>query len=349
MESIDLWLAVFKAFGILATAGFGVVGMLTEFRDRTTQQVTRWGRISLVGATASAVLSLTIHGAEVLKARNEARASAARTQAELARSNQLLAQVGRTLERVDFDQIRLNVGLFVSLNEPGLEAYRRRLDAKTAELAAVLARGGTRLLEMPEQGLRLLQAGDNKQGRLFLTIYPGSPYWPRPSDPAEAMADQLLGGIGLTVQVSAPTHPDPRDAMLMVFAARADGPKQGDRARLKLIFDAARSRISLHAEELKSDIVDAPGRVFMSVPDFEGSEVAVDVVTAQGAAASIQSLSLGEFEIGFGRWMRSLRIIGPAGRVEGDGKSAKFSAKLKYRLEENVFGVESGASGGQKQ
>jgi hypothetical protein len=349
VELTDLWLAASKAFGILATAGFGVVGMLTEFRDKATQRVTRWGRISLAGATVSAVLSMIIHGAEVLKARDEAKASAAKTQAELARSNQLLAQVGRTLERVDFEQIRLNVGLFVSLTEPGLGAYKRRLDAKTAELATVLTLSGTKLLEMPEQGLRLLQAGDDRQGRLFLTIYPGSPYWPRPSDPAEAMADQLLGRIGLTVQVSAPTHPDPRDAMLMVFAAHADGPKASDRERLKLTYDAARGRISLHARDIKSDIVDEPGRVFLSVPDFEGSEVTVDVVTAQGAAASMHSLTLGEFEIGFGRWTRSLWFIGPAGRVEGDGRSATFSAKLRHRLTENVSGAESAASGRQKQ
>jgi hypothetical protein len=78
MEAVDISLALIKALGIIAAAGFAVLGVLTEFRDKTTQQLTRWGRVAVFGAAVSAVLSLTITGFEGWKLQSESRASAAR-------------------------------------------------------------------------------------------------------------------------------------------------------------------------------------------------------------------------------------------------------------------------------
>lgn len=333
MEAIDIALAVCKALGITATAGFGVVGMLTDFRDKTTQRVTRWGRVALFGAATSAVISLVIHGAEVWKSRSEAAASAAKTQAELVRSNELLTQVSRTLERVDPEQIRLGVGVLVPIRQAGFEAYKRRLDAKIDDLSKQLERSGDKLVELPESGLQLLQAGGAGKSRLILSISPGSDYWPDPAKVEEAVPSQFLNSVGLTVEFKSNRFPDPRDTLFMKFGGRVDGRALGESAgpgKAYLRYDVAGERVSLHVKQLRNLLPADPSRAFLSVVDFEDCEVTVEVDIGKGPT----SISLGEFEVSFGRGLRSLRVLewgqgDPSAQAQG-----KFWAKLSYRVDE---------------
>jgi predicted RNA-binding protein YlqC (UPF0109 family) len=43
MDFVSVW----KAFSIVLTGAFGVLGLLTEFKDKATNKITRWGRIAL--------------------------------------------------------------------------------------------------------------------------------------------------------------------------------------------------------------------------------------------------------------------------------------------------------------
>jgi hypothetical protein len=47
------WLFIWKEASIVATGAFGVLGLLTEYKDKETGKITRWGRISLIGVVLS--------------------------------------------------------------------------------------------------------------------------------------------------------------------------------------------------------------------------------------------------------------------------------------------------------
>jgi hypothetical protein len=54
MDLVSAW----KATSIVFTGAFGILGLLRDFRDRTTNKVTVWGRISLAGILVSTALGV---------------------------------------------------------------------------------------------------------------------------------------------------------------------------------------------------------------------------------------------------------------------------------------------------
>ena len=50
-------LSILKAISEGLTAGFGILGLLTEFKDEKTKSITRNGKIALVGILASFIVS----------------------------------------------------------------------------------------------------------------------------------------------------------------------------------------------------------------------------------------------------------------------------------------------------
>lgn len=53
-------LAILKALAIVLTSVFGVIGLLVEFKDKTTNRVTRGGKLILAGIGVTATLSLVM-------------------------------------------------------------------------------------------------------------------------------------------------------------------------------------------------------------------------------------------------------------------------------------------------
>lgn len=52
MDFVTAW----KASSIVLTGAFGVLGLLTDFRDTGSRKVTRWGKVSLAGIVISTLL-----------------------------------------------------------------------------------------------------------------------------------------------------------------------------------------------------------------------------------------------------------------------------------------------------
>lgn len=50
------FVAYWKAFSIILTGAFGILGLLQDFKDKQTGKVTRWGYISLFGIVLSTIL-----------------------------------------------------------------------------------------------------------------------------------------------------------------------------------------------------------------------------------------------------------------------------------------------------
>ncbi len=63
--------AVLKAVSMVATGAFGVIGILTDYKE-DNGQVTKWGKIAIVGILLSATLSLVLYGFESEKTTHDA-------------------------------------------------------------------------------------------------------------------------------------------------------------------------------------------------------------------------------------------------------------------------------------
>ena len=66
MDFVSVW----KAVSIVLTGAFGILGLLTEFKDKHTHSVSRWGWLSLSGILISTVLG-TI--AQIKESRDDAK------------------------------------------------------------------------------------------------------------------------------------------------------------------------------------------------------------------------------------------------------------------------------------
>jgi hypothetical protein len=47
-----------KYISTALTAGFGILGLLVEYKNKKTKKITRWGRIAISGIILSALVSL---------------------------------------------------------------------------------------------------------------------------------------------------------------------------------------------------------------------------------------------------------------------------------------------------
>jgi len=75
---VDLALSIIKVFSIVASALFGALGLLTEYKD-SAGKVTKWGRIALGGVLLSALVAFVtqaLEGSQATKAAKRARAEA---------------------------------------------------------------------------------------------------------------------------------------------------------------------------------------------------------------------------------------------------------------------------------
>src|ERR1041384_3735214 len=90
----DNLVAILQIASVLASAVFGGIGVLTEYKDKDGRP-TRWGRIALAGIICSALLTLLLQAFEASRAR-AASAEAARRDAETRKNlSAILASASR--------------------------------------------------------------------------------------------------------------------------------------------------------------------------------------------------------------------------------------------------------------
>jgi hypothetical protein len=90
------------------TAGSGILGLLTDFRDEATKRITRTGKTALVGIVVGLALSATISFLEL----RDVRAQQADHRTELARES----------HRIDFKQVTVHLMFYVIPN-PEISDY----------------------------------------------------------------------------------------------------------------------------------------------------------------------------------------------------------------------------------
>jgi hypothetical protein len=68
MELFEVW----KALAIVLTGAFGILGLATEFRHKSSKKITKWGYVSLVGIIVSSIGGVWAQFAEVMSNQKKA-------------------------------------------------------------------------------------------------------------------------------------------------------------------------------------------------------------------------------------------------------------------------------------
>ncbi len=103
---LDTAILVFKYAGILLAGCFGLLGVLTEYRDKKGN-VTKWGRIAVIGAIVSTTLAVISQDLDFRRQAQEDRASAQRAERQAQSNAGLLEQIARAVDPLDFNRINL--------------------------------------------------------------------------------------------------------------------------------------------------------------------------------------------------------------------------------------------------
>ena len=330
MDWADILLAAIKFLGIIAAAAFAVLGIGHDFRNKSGK-LTQWGKVAIWGVIGSTLLSTGSQVLEVLKARKDAVKSL-----ELIGSvSETLAEVKRSLEPVDLDQVTFSFGLFFSIDDRAFDGYRPRLEAAYQSAKAELDRSRQKLLTRPAEGLEILRVQNKATDppRDILTIHPGS-LWPDPARPPEAAAAEILDVCGLLIEFRQSSDRDSRDALDMTVAGRLDGRHIAGPVALEgadMMYDTRSRQVSIHVTSAPNITPFSANTPFLSVVNFDQSEVTVEFALSLEEGLSLApSASLGEFRVGFGPNRRSLIAGRDVAKGQSDGH-VQYSFQLVQR------------------
>jgi hypothetical protein len=109
LKRID-FVSAWKAISIVFTGGFGILGLATEFKNKHTHKITKWGWVSLVGILISTILGVM---AQLKESHDDARKAvenseialqlAKNTQTTLGEVRRLLTPLGDPLLQLSFE------------------------------------------------------------------------------------------------------------------------------------------------------------------------------------------------------------------------------------------------------
>ena len=318
MDTYDIILAAVKFFSIAAACVFGALGIIHDVKDEN-KKITPWGRVAILGVIISALLSTASQALEVYKAKIDQAEELQKSFEEAKRANDQLFEIKRNLERIDINQVGIDFSLFFSINDPMFDNYKKQIEKAYDYLRVEAEKAKKRLIENPADRIYLLRTKD----RDFLTIFPGSTYWPT----SHADGKDLFVGLGALLQLKNPRFIDPRDELMFSLAAPFSKSSNHYYDLAKLTYDTKLQRISLHIEGARELSPIQVSQAFLSLVDFEGADVLfqpdIDVNYAPSA-------TLGGFRMKFGSNQRSLIAEKSIKTTVSDGNPT-FTFKLVSR------------------
>lgn len=125
LDFVSTW----KTISIALTGGFGILGLLKDFKDKATNRVTPWGWVSLIGIVVSSVCGI----AAQLK---ESHDDAAKTLALAQKSDKTLTEIERSLSPLD--DPTLSIGFDIRCDDAKYLAFCQKLWQKQRKAGKVL-------------------------------------------------------------------------------------------------------------------------------------------------------------------------------------------------------------------
>jgi len=125
METVIDWgLLVLKFLSIGLTGVFGVMALLVQYKD-ANGNITRWGRIALIGVLGSTGVAATTTGLELLKGAAQAARTAKQTLEQTQKTARIIDDINRSLHPLK--DIEFSFWANVSLQNDELQGYRLRV------------------------------------------------------------------------------------------------------------------------------------------------------------------------------------------------------------------------------
>jgi len=115
---MDVCYGILKFTSMLATGLFGVLGLLTKFRDDETDKITKWGKVAIVGIVLSCSFSLILYTLEMLRAKQAAEDAKAKYETTTKKLDEISIAAQRTAELQSKNLGRSVVGNLTSVISP---------------------------------------------------------------------------------------------------------------------------------------------------------------------------------------------------------------------------------------
>lgn len=136
-------LGFLKYAGVILAAGFAILGIFTEFKDKTKNEVTLWGKIAVVGIILSGIISIESQHLENIQEKKRSQEADARTAASAAGQSRLTQAVNAVARNTEPIQ-EIEVEFWIqfprpkSTDDPNLikvmAPYLHRLDNAVAQI-----------------------------------------------------------------------------------------------------------------------------------------------------------------------------------------------------------------------
>jgi hypothetical protein len=270
---MDIALTILKLAGLVLAGAFGALGLLKDFRDDKTKVLTKWGKIALYGILASTALAFIAQVLDSAKSVHDAKESEKRAQDQIARSNEILTDLNRSLNPLI--NVRVTYWLTVPFEAPEFASYRERLTKGVAEILASPDQEGT-----PRAGYVSVRDANGRPEAV--SIPRSSPLMPQRH---EVIPYYVLRYSGLRFAFFKSPRPDSELTAEAMARPQPDlsfdvGTDTGEKTSLdySLEYDLKSKKLTIYASDLASDpqYWDSNNHV-QAVPDLSNAQLTVQI------------------------------------------------------------------------
>jgi hypothetical protein len=124
-DALDTILIALKLIGTLFSGVFGVLGLTTEFRNRRSKQITKWGRLSLLGIVISTIVAIASQSVETVRDKIAEKDAKDKLSQQLKLADTTLNEVERSV--LPLTDLRIGYKVEIPIENPLLAGYRKRL------------------------------------------------------------------------------------------------------------------------------------------------------------------------------------------------------------------------------
>lgn len=131
-EHIAVALNLSKIIGTALSGAFGLLGLLTDYRDEKTKKITTWGKVAFFGIVISTVVALVSQSLESAKQTRDAKNAALAADRLVHQSDSILHAVDRTIDPLT--DVAVSWWMTVPIDDPEMASYKKRLLEGVAQL-----------------------------------------------------------------------------------------------------------------------------------------------------------------------------------------------------------------------
>lgn len=283
----ELLLALLQVLGVILAGGFGLLGLLTKYRDEAGR-ITRWGRVALVGVVVSTLVAVSAQALEAVRKSRESKASAQRTE-------RIIAEVMRAVHPLT--DIELTSWILLPWDHAEVRGYRARVEP---QLRRIDAEWDGNAFKQPRSCGRLSCFAGNQQSHAItaktvaefstkvISFGSKSPLFPREtseSPPRHLTRTQIH--IAIYKDHIDPTHfmamwsgsSDPVD---LRFSVRSDDPK--------LTYELAHQKMILYLTGKARPRPEMSKGTIVAIPDLAGTQMIVSLVPGSMSQRELEAL-----------------------------------------------------------